>query len=344
VHIPHLVRIVYPKESVDDAHSRTLVTLQQALESYDLAHDPYVLELLKQRDQGYDVSRQIQKVYVGGKTYCREQLRSLVAKVEATLEELGPSIMEWYLSQCLTKFEKMVHASDYQLLEWSVDEKKHLLDMLKGLTFSNNNVWASTPLSLDHTSKKTHLLVDLLASGANGDPNFTCLVFIEQRIWVACVAEILAHHPRTTGLLRVGTWVGTSQDTKRKATISTFAEPRNQQATLDDFRAGKLNVILATSVLEEGIDVSSCHLVIDFEAPKNLKSFVQRRGRARKQESKYIIFLPESGGGRAPQSWQSLEEEMKAVYMDDLRQAKLAEERELQADEGQRYFEVPSTG
>jgi ERCC4-related helicase len=331
-------------ESVDDAHSRTLATLRQALGSYDLAQDPYVLELLKQRDQGYDVSRQIQKVYVGGKTYCREQLKSLVAKSETTIEELGSSTMEWYVGQCFTKFEKLVHTSDSQLLEWTVNEKTHVLSMLKGLSFSNSNVWADTPLSLDRISRKMHLLIDLLASEAKDNPNFTCLVFIEQRIWVACVAEILAHHPRTIDLLRVGTFVGTSQSTKRKTNISTFAEPRNQQETLDEFRAGALNVILATSVLEEGIDVSSCNLVICFESPKNLKSFVQRRGRARKQESKYVIFVPESGGGRPPESWQSLEEAMKAAYMDDLRQAKLAEERELQDEDGQRFFEVPGTG
>jgi hypothetical protein len=35
---------------------------------------------------------------------------------------------------------------------------------------------------------------------------------------------------------------------------------------------------------------------------------------------------------------------MKAAYLDDLRQVKLAEENELQEEYGQRYFEVPSTG
>jgi ERCC4-related helicase len=303
-----------------------------------------VLELVQQQEQGYDVSRQIQKTYVSGKTYCREQLKSLIAKVEATLQELGPSTMEWYLGQCLTQFEKMVHTSDSQLLDWSVNEKKHLLGILKDLSFPDNNLWAGAPLSLDGISRKIYLLVDLLASEAKVNPNFTCLVFIEQRIWVACVAEILTHHPRTKDLLRVGTFVGTSQNSKRKADIATLVEPRNQHTTLDDFRAGMLNVILATSVLEEGIDISSCHFVIDFERSKNLKSFVQRRGRARKEESKYVVFMPEKGGGRPPESWQSLEEKMKAAYMDDLRQVKLAEERELQAEDGQRYFEVPSTG
>jgi ERCC4-related helicase len=202
----------------------------------------------------------------------------------------------------------------------------------------------SQALSLAHISRKVELLVDVLVTEAEDNPAFTCLTFVEQRVWVAVLAEILSLHPQTKDLLRVGTFVGTSQSSKRKASIATLAEPRNQQATLDDFRAGTLNVILATSVLEEGIDVSSCHLVICFERPKNLKSFVQRRGRARKQESKYFIFLQDAWPGRPPESWQALEEEMKKAYLDDLRQVKVAEERELQNENGQRFFEVPKTG
>jgi hypothetical protein len=54
--------------------------------------------------------------------------------------------------------------------------------------------------------------------------------------------------------------------------------------------------------------------------------------------------MPEVRGGRPPESWQSLEEEMKRTYLDDERQVKDAEKRELENEYGQRYFEIPSTG
>ena len=237
-----------------------------------------------------------------------------------------------------------MNASDSQLLDLTVAEKKHLLHILTGSSLIDNGIYRSQPISLDRISRKVQLLIDLLIAEAKDNSGFTCLIFVEQRIWLACIAEILALHPQAQALLRVGTFVGTSQNSKRKANVASLAEPRNQQATLDNFRAGELNVILATSVLEEGIDISSCHLVICFERPKTLKSFVQRRGRARKQASKYVIFMPEVRGGRPPESWQSLEEEMKRAYLEDKRQVKEAEERELQNEVGQRYFEVPSTG
>jgi ERCC4-related helicase len=344
VHRPQLVRLDHPVEDPKDTHSNIFASLQHAFTSYDLTNDPYVVMLVQQQRQGFEVSREMQEVFVGGKTYCKDQLRLLVSKAEATLKELGQSPMEWYLCQCIARFDEMVCTSDTQLSEWSVEERRHLLNILTHLSDLENKLSANTTMSLDRTSRKIGMLVDLLVSEAHDDPHFTCLVFIEQRIWVACIAEILSLHPQTKDLLRVGTFVGTSQSSKRKSNVAAFAEPKNQQATLDDFRAGKLNLILATSVLEEGIDVSSCHLVICFEPPKNLKSFVQRRGRARKQESKYIIFLPRLGSGRPPKSWEGLEEEMKAAYLDDLRQVKLAEEKELHAEGGQRFFEIPSTG
>ena len=185
-------------------------------------------------------------------------------------------------------------------------------------------------------------LVDVLVREAG--LGCTGIVFVEQRVWVAALAEILLIHPRIKDHFTVGTFVGTSQSSKRKTSIANLTEPKNQQDTLDKFRAGGTNLILATSVLEEGIDVSSCRLVICFERPKNLKSFVQRRGRARKQHSNYYIFLPELGDVRRPESWESLEEEMKKAYLDDLRKVKQAEETEKKEEPGERYFHVESTG
>ncbi|KAH7398974.1 dicer-like protein 2 [Phaeosphaeria sp. MPI-PUGE-AT-0046c] len=340
VHRPLLDRVDYPLET--NKGSGLLESLQHAFNSYDLRKDPFMLELLSQQRQGYDVSKQIHKLSINSKTYCREQLKTLVIKAVATIEELGSSPMEWYLHQCISHFRRMVHSADSQLVDWSIDEKRHLLDILTGLSCFDSGYSLDTSISLDRISRKLDLLVDLLIREAKDDAAFTCLVFVEQRASIACIAEVLALHPGTQSLLRVGTFVGTSQSGKRKANIATFAELRNQQTTLDDFRSGTINVILATSVLEEGIDVSSCQLVICFEPPKNLKSFIQRRGRARKSDSKFIIFLPE--GARPPETWELLEEEMKAAYLDELRQTARVEERELQDEDGHRFFEVPSTG
>lgn len=72
--------------------------------------------------------------------------------------------------------------------------------------------------------------------------------------------------------------------------------------------------------------------------------FVQRRGRARKQRSKYFIFMPEAGAGKSADSWQALEAQMKKAYEDDMRRVDAAEENEQREENGERYYKVSSTG
>jgi endoribonuclease Dicer len=45
-------------------------------------------------------------------------------------------------------------------------------------------------------------------------------------------------------------------------------------------------------VLEEGIDIQKCNLVVKFDLPKNYRSYVQSKGRARHQNSKYYMMVP----------------------------------------------------
>lgn len=343
VHQPELIRVDYPSEDHQPYRSPLLAALAQSCIEYDIMQDPYTKELLQKQRDGADVSKQLQKLFMSQKTYCSEQLKTLNNKARDMLQELGSSAVDWYLHQCMARFGTTIRNAE-QLLDWSSDEKQHLLSILRKLPLADTENATCSSLSTDHISHKVESLIDVLVKEAMNNPSFTGLVFVEQRAWVAVLAEILAVHPRTRHLFRVGTFLGTSQSSKRKAMIAAFAEPRNQQTTLEDFRAGTINLILATSVLEEGIDVSNCHLVICFEPPKNLKSFVQRRGRARMQKSKYFVFVPNTGSARHPESWEVLEEEMKRAYLADVRRAKVAEERELEEEDGARCFEVKSTG
>lgn len=52
-----------------------------------------------------------------------------------------------------------------------------------------------------------------------------------------------------------------------------------------------MNIIVATSVLEEGLDVQSCNLVIRFDPSATVCSFIQSRGRARMQNSHFLILV-----------------------------------------------------
>ncbi|KAK3232691.1 hypothetical protein CYMTET_56974 [Cymbomonas tetramitiformis] len=98
--------------------------------------------------------------------------------------------------------------------------------------------------------------------------------------------------PKLLSILRL------SGSTKRRSlTHSAFSQ------NLAQFRAGaadtsSLQVLVATSILHEGIDVPACSLVIRADPPATPLDNVQSRGRARASGSRYI-HLVRSENGRA---------------------------------------------
>lgn len=69
-------------------------------------------------------------------------------------------------------------------------------------------------------------------------------------------------------------------------------EKKWKQDCLRRFLSGRTNVLVASEVLEEGIDIQKCNLVVKFDVPKNYRSYIQSKGRARHRSSKYIMMVP----------------------------------------------------
>ena len=68
---------------------------------------------------------------------------------------------------------------------------------------------------------------------------------------------------------------------------------QEQEAIIGDFHAGRRRLLVCTSVLEEGIDVAACDLVIRYTGVTTLIQFIQSRGRARKDGSRFVVLVTE---------------------------------------------------
>lgn len=184
---------------------------------------------------------------------------------------------------------------------------------------------------------KVRTLIDFLAGEESTD--FSGLVFVRTRVEVAVLSQLLSIHPRTRSF-SVSTFVGASGFSGRKYAICELADIKTQASTLDDFRMGRKNLIITTNALEEGIDVSACNVVICFELPTNLKSFVQRRGRARKSTSKYVLMFDDAASPETMSNWKLFEEEMRRTYEDDKRQIETIIHLEAGEEDERREFVV----
>ncbi|XP_041634574.1 probable ATP-dependent RNA helicase DHX58 [Cheilinus undulatus] len=70
----------------------------------------------------------------------------------------------------------------------------------------------------------------------------------------------------------------------------------NEQAnTIRSFRQGKLNLLISTSVAEEGLDIPECNLVVRYGLLTNEIAQLQASGRARAKNSQYSVVAEEGG-------------------------------------------------
>ncbi|XP_029784570.1 probable ATP-dependent RNA helicase DHX58 isoform X1 [Suricata suricatta] len=68
---------------------------------------------------------------------------------------------------------------------------------------------------------------------------------------------------------------------------NTHMTQKDQQEVIRKFRIGILNLLVATSVVEEGLDIPHCNVVVRYGLLTNEISMVQARGRARAGQSVY---------------------------------------------------------
>lgn len=84
----------------------------------------------------------------------------------------------------------------------------------------------------------------------------------------------------------------------------------DQEQALEEFRSGRVQVLVATNTLEEGIDVSDCEWVVRFSLFHTTKAHIQGSGRARSSPAEVFYF------NNTPSLEQARADAMRAVAED----------------------------
>lgn len=69
-----------------------------------------------------------------------------------------------------------------------------------------------------------------------------------------------------------------------------------QKEVISKFRTGKINLLIATTVAEEGLDIKECNIIIRYGLVTNEIAMIQARGRARADESTYVLVACSGSG------------------------------------------------
>ena len=336
VHRPVMKAIIYPDCSESSPPSLAHKSLQGVYSNLDMEDDPYVKYLRSLGET--NSSTRLRKALINKATSCQNQMKTLVRMASSLHLELGSWAADFYIRSCLSKLiDRNIGPANSD--EVSVNEMHYLKRILSQVPIP--------PIETDFTQNdpritpKVHCLLEAVKSEMS--PKFAGLVFTQTRASVVVLAKLLSCHPETKDVVRIGTFVGTSDHDSKRSKITELLDIKEQAQTLDDLRSHKKNLVISTSVLEEGIDVSACNVVICFESPPNLKSFIQRRGRARQSKSKYIVMFEQKRGREIMGTWQKLEDKMKEIYMNDMRRLSELEIEET-SEEYSMEFAIQSTG
>eukprot|EP00392_Amoebophrya_sp_AT5.2_P013022 g13133.t1 len=200
-----------------------------------------------------------------------------------TWEEEEQLVLNWlslenaFTLECLVPHDASLASARSSTLTSSWKNLAGLLQEVRRLAENPSNL-----------SKLACLKAQLLEKmGTFGREHFRGIVFVEQRI----TAHILS---RSIALDRDLTAAGFCPDyiTARGANITPSVAVSNQQASecVKKFRSGEVNLIIATSVIEEGFDVPAANVVISFDHLKNSVELAQRFGRARQTDRRVVVM------------------------------------------------------
>ena len=199
--------------------------------------------------------------------WCGEKVAEFHIKELTDMNSNDISIINYVIS-CLTLFKNAIHnyLSTYdmrrKLIDFSSPKLRCLLNILK----------------------------DYNESFERQDDNLCAIIFVDRRssssILTKWLFEISKVDPQYN-FLKVEFVVGNSSSSLKIAR-STL---NNQKGILEKFRTHQCNILAATSVLEEGLDVPHCNLVIRYNFPKTCREYIQSKGRARAKNGAIVIMI-----------------------------------------------------
>ncbi|CAN8065644.1 unnamed protein product [Agarophyton chilense] len=150
-----------------------------------------------------------------------------------------------------------------------------------------HHFWTHAPRTFTRLQVlKTVLLQQHHYHGLDSGSTFRGIVFVQQRI----STHILQHFIQTDAQLSKMFHVGCLYATSTSASPVLSVSKTQAASTLERFAKGSINVLIATSVAEEGMDIPAANCVIRFDMVHSTVSFVQGRGRARQQNSCFVVL------------------------------------------------------
>lgn len=291
-------------DSIEKPNSITCTYVSIQKTAFEIAYEKFVVETLELLSQLHDCFKANWKTFP---VKAQAQIKidaflkiisqsRLLAKDQADIEllQLTTWMLKWLDSLNILqisgpmKLIQLIRAD----LEYAERNRalsniaSNLVPIISQLRQSVEEIF--TQHQIDENSPRLAELLSLLERHRSDRERI--LVFVERRNTAERLCRRLTQYPHINELNPICVMGNTN---------GGVAYKEHQQNVLELFRSGECKLLVATSVLEQGIDVAMCGLVICFDGVKSVKSIIQSRGRARKDAANFVAFVSVEKRGRA---------------------------------------------
>lgn len=207
---------------------------------------------------------------------------------------------------------------EFYIMEKFVKESTNAIDVfLYDLFSENSDELLELCRNIRYENPKLKRLEEILKEHFQDSSNSHGIIFTRTRQSTHSLLQWIKSNAALQGLnIKAETLTGAGLSNQSK-----HMTQNEQKEVIQKFRQGALNLLISTSVAEEGLDIPDCNIVVRYGLMTNEISMVQARGRARAGDSCYS-FLAKTGGreSRREMTNESLEDLMKRAikYVQDM--------------------------
>ncbi|XP_074599863.1 endoribonuclease Dcr-1 [Brevipalpus obovatus] len=163
--------------------------------------------------------------------------------------------------------EKLVEHSESHQLKYLVNEKMQIIHkILSQYSFSQSK------------------------EGCQTQPPLSGVIFIDDRVTVRLLhnwlRKLISTHEKYS-FLNIDYLIVDNRDP-----IGEGKQNTKKEDTLLKFRRHNINLLIASSVLEEQLDIPRCNMVMRYDVPENFVSFLNSKKRVRLEGGKFILLMP----------------------------------------------------
>ncbi|QJC35779.1 DEAD/DEAH box helicase [Enterobacteriaceae endosymbiont of Donacia sparganii] len=168
----------------------------------------------------------------------------------------------------------------YQTSLFSATMPKRIKNITKNFMFNPYEVSIKTDTKTIPDIKQTYWLIygkkiDALMKFLETENFDAALIFVKTKISTIEIADIL------------------KQFSYNSAALNGDMNQNNREKTLEKFRKGKLDILIATDIAARGLDVDRIDLVINYDIPMDIESYIHRIGRTGRagRQGKSLTFI-----------------------------------------------------